>query len=41
MSSATKLLIVGATFDLSVYWHQYPWVLGEWACRARAFLSEM
>eukprot|EP00090_Calanus_glacialis_P021828 TRINITY_DN33669_c0_g1_i1.p1 TRINITY_DN33669_c0_g1~~TRINITY_DN33669_c0_g1_i1.p1 ORF type:complete len:422 (+),score=119.18 TRINITY_DN33669_c0_g1_i1:180-1268(+) len=35
------ILIMGASFDLSVYWQQYPWVLGELACRVRAFLSEM
>ena len=31
----------GATFDLSVYWHQYPFPFGESVCRIRAFLSEM
>ena len=31
----------GATFDLSVYWHQYPYPFGESVCRMRAFLSEM
>ena len=35
------LKIAGATFDLSLYWHQYPWVLGEPICKLRAFLSEM
>jgi len=35
------ILLMGATFDLSVYWHQYPWLLGEWACRIRAGASEM
>ena len=32
---------VGVTFDLSVYWHQYPWQLGEFSCKLRAFISEM
>jgi len=35
------ILLMGATFDLSVYWQQYPWVLGEPICKLRAFLSEM
>ena len=32
---------LGLTFDLSVYWHQYPWPLGEGTCKIRAFVSEM
>ena len=36
---ATRLM--GVTFDLSVYWHQYPWTLGEVVCRLRAWISEM
>ena len=33
--------ILGVTFDLSLYWHQYPWTLGEIVCRLRAWISEM
>ena len=37
--------VLGATFDLSVYWQQYPFLFdglfGEGVCRLRAFLSEM
>ena len=33
--------ISGVTFDLSLYWHQYPWTLGEVVCRLRAWISEM
>ena len=34
-------LLMGLTFDLSVYWRQYPWQLGEVSCRVRAMVSEM
>ena len=34
-------LLMGVTFDLSVYWRQYPWQLGEVSCRVRAMVSEM
>ena len=34
-------LLMGVTFDLSVYWRQYPWQLGEVSCRLRAMVSEM
>ncbi|XP_050522511.1 neuropeptides capa receptor-like isoform X2 [Daktulosphaira vitifoliae] len=27
--------------DLSVYWQQYPWPLGEFICKLRALVSEM
>jgi len=40
-SSDIATLLMGLTFDLSVYWHQYPWQLGEGTCKVRAFVSEM
>lgn len=36
-----KISNSGVTFDLSLYWHQYPWTLGEVVCRLRAWISEM
>lgn len=35
------LLIFGLPNDVALYWHQYPWVLGETFCKIRALLSEM
>ena len=34
-------MCAGASFDLSVYWQQYPWVLGDTVCKLRAFIAEM
>ena len=34
-------LVLGLPNELYLYWHQYPWVLGEEACKARALVSEM
>lgn len=31
----------GLPNDLSVFWQQYPWILGEAMCRIRALISEM
>merc|ERR1711915_865077 len=35
------ILLIVASFDLYVYWQQYPWLLGDLTCRLRAFLAEM
>ena len=34
-------LMLGLPNELVLYWQQYPWVLGEVACRARSLVSEM
>lgn len=31
----------GLPNDLSVYWQQYPWALGEIVCKLRALIAEM
>ncbi|CAO1403369.1 unnamed protein product [Diamesa serratosioi] len=33
-------LLMGLPYDLSLYWHQYPYSLGLAFCRIRAFVSE-
>ncbi|XP_065158994.1 neuropeptides capa receptor [Atheta coriaria] len=38
--SDLTLLIFGLPYDVAVYWHQYPWVLGNAFCKFRALLSE-
>ncbi|XP_050462080.1 neuropeptides capa receptor-like isoform X1 [Cataglyphis hispanica] len=35
------LLILGLPNELSVFWKQYPWTLGEGLCKIRAYVSEM
>ncbi|XP_034947268.1 neuropeptides capa receptor-like [Chelonus insularis] len=35
------LLVLGLPFELSVFWQQYPWVLGLGLCKIRAYVSEM
>ncbi|XP_067000362.2 neuropeptides capa receptor [Anabrus simplex] len=39
--SDLALLLLGLPNDLSVFWQQYPWVLGETLCKFRAVVSEM
>ncbi|KAK9497870.1 hypothetical protein O3M35_003780 [Rhynocoris fuscipes] len=39
--SDLALLILGLPNDLSIYWQQYPWVLGLFFCKTRALVSEM
>ncbi|XP_066999974.2 neuropeptides capa receptor-like [Anabrus simplex] len=39
--SDLALLLLGLPNDLSVYWQQYPWLLGEILCKIRAVVSEM
>ncbi|XP_068082669.1 neuropeptides capa receptor isoform X2 [Anabrus simplex] len=39
--SDLALLLLGLPNDLSVYWQQYPWALGEALCKFRAVVSEM
>ncbi|XP_050441474.1 neuropeptides capa receptor-like [Adelges cooleyi] len=39
--SDLTLLLLGLPNDLSVYWQQYPWQLGEFICKLRALVSEM
>lgn len=39
--SDLTLLVFGVPNDVAVYWHQYPWALGEFCCKLRALLSEM
>ncbi|XP_025410933.1 neuropeptides capa receptor [Sipha flava] len=39
--SDLTLLLLGLPNDLSVYWQQYPWPLGEVLCKFRALVSEM
>ncbi|XP_057670901.1 neuropeptides capa receptor-like [Diorhabda carinulata] len=34
------LLIFGLPYDVSLYWHQYPWTLGDLLCKTRALISE-
>ncbi|XP_059483376.1 neuropeptides capa receptor-like isoform X3 [Neocloeon triangulifer] len=34
------ILVFGLPNDLYVYWHQYPWELGEGLCKFRALISE-
>ncbi|KAF5280934.1 hypothetical protein FQR65_LT14921 [Abscondita terminalis] len=31
----------GLPNDVTLYWHQYPWILGESFCKIRALISEM
>ncbi|XP_049938852.1 neuropeptides capa receptor-like [Schistocerca serialis cubense] len=35
------LLLLGLPNEVSVYWQQYPWVLGTGVCKLRALVSEM
>ena len=35
------ILLLGLPNELAIYWQQYPWVLGEFACKARSLISEM
>ncbi|KAJ3658846.1 hypothetical protein Zmor_010565 [Zophobas morio] len=39
--SDLTLLIFGLPNDVALYWHQYPWTLGDGFCKLRALLSEM
>ncbi|GJQ87690.1 GPRGHP2 [Trypoxylus dichotomus] len=39
--SDLTLLIFGLPNDVALYWHQYPWLLGETFCKVRALFSEM
>ncbi|XP_060530951.1 neuropeptides capa receptor-like [Cylas formicarius] len=38
--SDVTLLIFGLPNDVMMYWHQYPWYLGEAFCKFRALISE-
>lgn len=35
------LLVLGLPNELSLFWQQYPWVLGVSLCKIRAYVSEM
>ncbi|XP_076760173.1 neuropeptides capa receptor [Xylocopa sonorina] len=35
------LLVLGLPNELSLFWQQYPWVLGVGLCKIRAYVSEM
>ncbi|XP_003696837.2 neuropeptides capa receptor-like [Apis florea] len=35
------LLVLGLPNELSLFWQQYPWVLGVSLCKIRAYISEM
>ncbi|XP_054264161.1 neuropeptides capa receptor-like [Macrosteles quadrilineatus] len=39
--SDVTLLLLGLPNDLSAFWQQYPWTLGEPFCKLRALISEM
>ncbi|KYN34861.1 Neuropeptides capa receptor [Trachymyrmex septentrionalis] len=39
--SDLTLLLLGLPNELSVFWQQYPWVLGTGLCKIRAYVSEM
>jgi len=39
--SDLTVLLFGLPNELSVYWQQYPWILGETVCKLRAFITEM
>lgn len=39
--SDLTVLLFGLPNDLSVYWQQYPWPLGEIVCKLRALIAEM
>ncbi|XP_057374113.1 neuropeptides capa receptor-like [Daphnia carinata] len=39
--SDLTVLLFGLPNDLSVYWQQYPWALGEIVCKLRALIAEM
>jgi len=39
--SDLTVLLFGLPNELSVYWQQYPWLLGETVCKLRAFITEM
>ncbi|XP_076235783.1 neuropeptides capa receptor [Calliopsis andreniformis] len=39
--SDLTLLVLGLPNELSVFWQQYPWVLGVGLCKIRAYVSEM
>uniref|UniRef100_A0A6P7GH40 Neuropeptides capa receptor-like isoform X1 n=1 Tax=Diabrotica virgifera virgifera TaxID=50390 RepID=A0A6P7GH40_DIAVI len=38
--SDLTLLIFGLPYDVTLFWHQYPWTLGDFCCKARALISE-
>ncbi|XP_030767294.1 neuropeptides capa receptor-like [Sitophilus oryzae] len=38
--SDVTLLVFGLPNDVAMYWHQYPWPLGQIFCRFRALISE-
>nr|XP_023022279.1 neuropeptides capa receptor-like [Leptinotarsa decemlineata] len=39
--SDITLLLFGLPYDVMLYWHQYPWIFGQYFCQARALFSEM
>ncbi|KAG5873347.1 hypothetical protein JTB14_017797 [Gonioctena quinquepunctata] len=39
--SDITLLLFGLPYDVMLYWHQYPWVSGDFLCKTRALISEM
>ena len=45
MQGNSKVVLVlffsGLPNELSVFWQQYPWILGLGLCKIRAYISEM
>ncbi|XP_020282937.1 neuropeptides capa receptor-like [Pseudomyrmex gracilis] len=39
--SDLTLLVLGLPNELSVFWQQYPWMMGAELCKIRAYVSEM